>query len=423
MSIPWGETKGEGGQGGYHLVWTRDLVQSATALLATGQVKTPMHALIWLAAIQRTDGSFPQNSWLDGTAYWSGLQLDEIAAPILLAWRLHSQGDMLGLFDPSAMILRAAAYLILQGPVTGQERWEENAGYSPSTLATVIAGLVCAAECGKLRGQIQLADFILAYADWMAAHLEDWTVTSQGELVDGIPRHYIRINPTDPGTPDPHANPNSTIIRVANGGGLHPARNVVGGDFLHLVRFGIRGANDPIVRDSIEVIDCVIKHDLPQGPGWRRYNYDGYGQKDDGSAFDGSGTGRCWPILTGERGHYELAAGRDPRPFIKAMEEFANQGGMISEQLWTAEDLPYGCMKRGCPTGAAMPLCWSHAEYVSLVRSHHDGVCFDRVEPAFQRYVVNPVESRYEIWSLRHPLRRMSHGVNREPTASTRSTN
>ena len=314
-------------------------MQSATALLATGQTGTPLRALIWLAAIQRPDGSFPQNSWIDGTAYWSGLQLDEIASPILLAWRLHNH-DALGLFNPGVMIVRAAAHLILQGPVTTQDRWEENAGYSPSTLATVIAGLVCAAEWAKEFGKMDVADFIFAYADWLAAHLEEWTVTTQGELVEGFPRHYIRINPTDPDAPDPHADPNTTMIQIANGGGLHPARNVVGGDFLHLVRLGIRDANDPLVRDSIEVIDRVLKYDLPQGPGWRRYNHDGYGQKDDGSAFDGTGVGRCWPILTGERGHYELAAGRDPKPFIKAMEDFANEGGMITEQLWDGPDLP-----------------------------------------------------------------------------------
>jgi glucoamylase len=410
LSIPWGETKSDNDRGGYHLVWTRDLVQSATALLATGQTGTPLRALIWLAALQRTDGSFPQNSWLDGTAYWSGLQLDEIAAPILLGWRLYKEDATIGLFDPRVMILRAAAYLILQGPVTGQDRWEENAGYSPSTLATVIASLVCVAECASGLGNTNLADFILAYADWLAAHIEEWTVTTQGELADGFPRHYIRINPTDRDAPDPHADPNTTMIQVANGGGLHLARNVVGGDFLHLVRFGIRSASDPIVRDSIEVIDRTLKRDLPQGPGWRRYNHDGYGEKGDGSGFDGTGVGRCWPILTGERGHYELAAGRDPMPFIKTMEHFANQGGMISEQLWDADDLREGRMKRGFPTGAAMPLCWSHSEYISLVRSRHDGVCFDRVEPAFQRYVVNPVQSRYEIWSLRHPLRRVSRG-------------
>ncbi len=419
MSIPWGETKGDNDLGGYHLVWTRDLVQSASALLATGQTSTPLRALVWLAAIQRPDGTFPQNSWINGTAYWSSLQLDQVALPILLAWRLRKQNG-LGLFSPRVMVMRAAVNLILQGPVTAQERWEENAGYSPSTLAVVIAALACTAEWAKEFGKADTADFILAYADWLTAHIEDWMVTTQGELIEGIPRHYIRINPTDPNAPDPHADLNTATIQIANGGGLHPARNVVGGDFLHLVRYGIRDANDPLVRDSIEVIDRVLKHDLPQGPGWRRYNHDGYGQKDDGSAYDGTGVGRCWPILTGERGHYELAAGRDPKPFIMTMENFSNQGGMLTEQLWDGPDLsaargtrhgePEARMKRGCPTGAAMPLCWSHAEYVSLVRSRHDGVCFGRVEPAFQRYVVNRVQSRYEIWSLRHPLQRVPRG-------------
>jgi glucoamylase len=410
LSIPWGETKSDNDRGGYHLVWPRDLVQSATALLATGQTGTPLRTLIWLAALQRPDGSFPQNSWIDGSAYWPGLQLDETAAPILLAWRLYKQGVAVGLFDPQVMIRRAAAYLIVQGPVTGQDRWEENAGYSPSTLAAVIASLICVAECETERAQPHVAEFVLAYADWLSAHLEEWTVTTQGELVQGVPRHYIRINPIAPDAPDPHADPNASMLQVSNGGGLHPARNVVGGDFLQLVRFGVRGANDPCVRDSIEVIDRIIKHDLPQGPGWRRYNHDGYGEKADGSAFDGTGIGRCWPILTGERGHYELAAGHDPLPFIRAMERFANPGGMLSEQLWDADDLPEAGLRRGSPTGAAMPLCWSHAEYVSLVRSRHDGVCFDRVEAAYQRYVHNPVQSRHEIWSVRHPLRRVARG-------------
>ncbi len=414
LSIPWGETKSDQDLGGYHLVWTRDLVHSATALLATGQIGTPLRALIWLAAIQRPDGSFPQNSWIDGTAYWSGLQLDQVAFPILLAWRLHKQ-DALDLFSPRAMILRAAARLIAQGPVTAQDRWEENAGYSPSTLAVVIAALVCTAEWAKEFGKTEVANFILAYADWLAVHVEEWTVTTEGELVEGLPRHYIRINPADPVAPDPHADPNKTIIQLMNGGGIHPARNVVGGDFLHLVRFGIRKPDDAIVRDSIEVIDRVLKHELPQGPGWRRYNHDGYGQKDDGSAFDGTGVGRCWPILTGERGHYELAAGRDSKPFIRSMEDFANEGGMLTEQLWDGPDLSHKGrthsgesgthMTPGCPTGAAMPLCWSHAEYVALVRSRHDGVCFDRVDPAFERYVLNPAQSRYEVWTVRHQLR------------------
>jgi glucoamylase len=407
MSIPWGEVKGDNDLGGYHLVWTRDLVQSATALLASGQTGTPLRAMIWLAVVQRPDGSFPQNSWINGKMYWSGLQLDEIAAPILLAWRLRREGVILGQCNPCAMIRLATSFLMLEGPVTGQDRWEENAGYSPSTLAAIIAGMVCAADFATSEAD---KEFILVYADWLESHVEDWTVTTRGELVEDFPRHYIRVNPADPVTPDPDADPNTTMIQVANGGGLHPARNVIGGDFLHLVRYGIRAPSDTIVRSSIEVIDRVLKRDLPQGPCWRRYNHDGYGQYPDGSAFDGGGEGRSWPILTGERGHYELAAGQDPLPYIKAMEAFGNQGGMITEQLWDAEDLPNGRMKKGLPTGAAMPLCWSHAEYVTLVRSRNDGVCFDRVEPAYQRYVVQPVTSRFEMWTMRHQIRRVPRG-------------
>lgn len=410
LSIPWGETKVEDDRGGYHLVWTRDLVQSASALLATGQTSTPLRALIWLAAIQRPDGSFPQNCWIDGSAYWSGLQLDEIAAPMLLAWRLYYHKVSLNLFNPRVMMVRAAAFLILHAPVTCQDRWEESAGYSPSTLATVIAALAAAARLARDHHHEPTSEFILVYADWLVSHLEEWLVTTQGGLVKGISRHYLRITPVDPLTPEAHQDPNTALLQIPNGGGLHPARNVVGGDFLHLVRLGIRSADDPIIRDSIEVMDRVIKCDLPQGPGWRRYNHDGYGQKADGAAFNGQGVGHCWPILTGERGHYEVAAGRDPLPFIHAMESFANHGGMISEQLWDGDDLADRNMKRGAPTGAAMPLCWSHAEYISLVRSRHDGVCFDRVEPAYERYVKNPQASRYEIWTLRHKLRHMPRG-------------
>ena len=340
MSIPWGETKNDDDLGGYHLVWTRDLAQSATALLASGQTGTPLRALIWLAAIQETDGSFPQNSWIDGNAYWSGLQLDEIAAPILLAWRLQSEGATLGLFDPCVMIFRAAG---VSHPARTGDR--------PGTLGGK-CGLFAFdtrhgdRQPGLCRGVRQTATMKRTRRISFWCMLTGWLRTSKNgpspprvNWSRAFRRHYIRINPTDPETPDPHADPNTTVLAVANGGGLHPARNIVGGDFLHLVRLGIRAANDPIVRDSIAVIDRVLKRDLPQGPCWRRYNHDGYGQKDDGGAFDGTGVGRAWPILTGERGHYELAAGRDPMPFIAAMEKFANEGGMISEQLWDAASI------------------------------------------------------------------------------------
>jgi glucoamylase len=317
LSIPWGETKDDSDRGGYHLVWTRDMVQTATALLACGQTESPLRALIWLASVQKADGSLPQNSSISGEAYWKGIQLDEVAVPILLAWRLQ-QADALRDFDPWMLVSRAAGYLILHGPVTAQERWEENSGYSPSTLATIIASVVCAAEFARDRNAKLAAEVLLDYADCLSAHLEEWMVTSRGELVKGKPRHYLRITPADPKQPVASPDPDEAEFFVANGGGKHPARNIVGGDFLQLVRLGVRAADDPLIVDSLAVIDQVLKRELPQGPCWRRYNHDGYGQKPDGSAYDGAGEGRCWPILTGERGHYELAAGRDPMPFIEA---------------------------------------------------------------------------------------------------------
>ena len=194
LSIPWGETKDDSDQGGYHLVWTRDMVQTATALLACGRTESPLRALIWLACVQEADGSMPQNSSITGEPYWKGIQLDEVAVPILLAWRLRRE-NALRQFDPWTLISRAARYLIIHGPVTAQERWEENSGYSPSTLASMIAALICAADFARDRNEAVAADFLVAYADWLSSHLEEWTATDRGELVKGKPRHYVRITP------------------------------------------------------------------------------------------------------------------------------------------------------------------------------------------------------------------------------------
>ncbi len=409
MSIPWGETKGDDEMGGYHLVWPRDLAQSAVGLLAAGQLDTPRSALIWLACLQDSDGELPQNSWIHGEAFWMGLQMDEVAAPILLAWRLH-EANALGLFDPWALISRATSYLIRYGPKTRQERWEEAAGYSPATLAAMLASYIIVAEFARARGDENAAQFALDYADWMNAHLEEWTVTTKGELVPGKARHYLRITPADCHDPHQFAEPDTAILKIANGGGEQPARNVVGGEFLHLVRLGLRDPHDPLMVDSLTVLDAAIKHDLPQGPCWQRYNHDHYGQHADGAAFNGDGVGGAWPLLTGERGHYELAAGRDAMPFIKAMENFANEGGMLPEQVWFGEALPGTPFKPGTPTGSAMPLCWTHAEYLTLVRSRADGVPFDRVDPAYQRYVKQKTGSTIEMWTCAHRIPRIAVG-------------
>src|SRR6185312_6449748 len=184
-SIPWGASKGDDDLGGYHLVWTRDMVQSATALLACGRAETALRALVYLACTQHADGSFAQNFWIDGTPYWQGIQLDEVAFPILLAWRLWKHGE-LQKFQVFPFVERAAAFLVRYAPITQQERWEENAGYSPSTLAAVIAALACAAELAHAHQAPELGQFLEEYADWIEAHLEEWTTTNDGILLPGV---------------------------------------------------------------------------------------------------------------------------------------------------------------------------------------------------------------------------------------------
>jgi glucoamylase len=402
MSIPWGESKGDEDRGGYHLVWTRDLVACASALLAAGDLDTPRRALVYLAVAQRPDGGFPQNFWVDGKSYWHGIQLDEVAFPILLAWRLKRAGALDG-FDPYPMVMRAASYLVMEGPVTQQERWEEASGYSPSTLAATIAALICAAELARETDDAATADFLTDYADFLETHLERWTVTSQGELLAGVPRHYIRIHPIAIDDPTPDEDPDrGTLLIVNRPPGtqtLFPARNVVDAGFLQLVRLGVRRADDPVIADSVRVVDAVLRVETPAGPCWRRYNHDGYGQRDDGGPFEGWGRGRAWPLLAGERGHYEVALGQNPMPFVHAMERMASPTSLLPEQVWDEADRPASFLFRGKPTGSAMPLMWAHAEYIALLRSVADERVFDYVPAVGERYLFDRKHVRQiEVW-------------------------
>ena len=402
LSIPWGESKSDDDRGGYHLVWTRDLVNTATGLLAAGNTESPLRALIYLAVSQHADGGFSQNFWIDGEPYWRGIQLDEVAFPILLAWRLRRK-DGLGNFDPYPMVMGAASYLILHGPATQQERWEEIGGYSPSTIASNIAALVCAASFARARGDGATAIFLEEYADFLERHVEAWMVTTEGTLVPGIPRHYIRILPVDVGNPCPLEDPNRGVLALANrppgSRWRFSGKEIVDGGFLELVRYGIRKADDPVIVDSLRVLDAILKVDTPDGPCWRRYNNDGYGQREDGGPFVGSGKGRAWPLLTGERGHYELAAGRDPAPYLRAMERFASPTGLLPEQVWDEPDRPDLHMYLGRPTGSARPLMWAHAEYVKLLRSASDGMVYDLVPEVAARYLSRDRKCKpLEIW-------------------------
>ncbi len=414
LAIPWGEAKGDSDQGGYHLVWTRDMVNSATALLAAGDTATPLRALIYLAVSQHDDGGFAQNFWVNGDAYWTGIQLDEVAFPILLAWRLRCE-KALAEFDPSNLIHKGASYLIRNGPVTQQERWEEASGYSPSTLASNIAALICASAMFRDEGDKETANFIEEYADFLESHIEEWTVTNTGSLLDGISTHYMRILPEQVGQEHPAEDRELRVLHIANHAhgekSDYPARNIVDGGFLELVRYGIRSADDPVIVATVKVLDAVIKTETPAGPAWHRYNHDGYGQRTDGGPFTGSGVGRVWPLLTGERGHYELAAGRSTEPYIRAMEGLASKTGLLPEQSWDEADRPEIHMWLGSPTGSAMPLMWAHAEYIKLLRSTADGKVYDSIPEVAKRYLgKRGKRKQLEIWKPNRHVRFMRRG-------------
>jgi glucoamylase len=416
-SIPWGASKGDSDLGGYHLVWTRDMVQTATALLACGRIETALRALVYLACTQRADGSFAQNFWIDGTPYWQGIQLDEVAFPIILAWRLWKLNG-LGSFDVFPFVERAAGFLVKYAPVTQQERWEETAGYSPSTLAAVIAGLICAADIARAHGSTELAGFLESYADWIESHLDDWTTTNDGILLTEVKRHYVRVDPPCLGEPFHDPAVPAGMFRVSNREPgerkVFEAREVVDAGFLELVRYGIRRADDPLIVDSLKVVDHCLKIETPFGPCWRRYNHDGYGQRKDGGPYEGWGQGRAWPLLTGERAHYELAAGGDYKPLITAMEQFSSKGGMMPEQIWDAADIPSESLYLGRSAGSAQPLVWAHSEYLKLLRSTTDGQVFDRIAIVEDRYAVAQEKRRFrnhhEIYSLGRPILQIRAG-------------
>lgn len=414
LTIPWGEAANDADRGGYHLVWTRDMCNTAIALLAAGDALHPLHALIYLAASQQEDGGFPQNFWIDGDPFWNGIQLDEVSFPILLAWHLY-KANALKDFDPYKMVMRAASYLVKNGPATQQERWEEASGYSPSTLAVNIAALICAADFARSRGDESSAVLMEEYADFLEGHIEDWTVTTTGTLVPGIKKHYIRICPVDLGGTESPEDPNNGQLTLANqppdSQKIFPAKEIVDAGFLELVRYGIRSPGDRIIVDSLKVVDAFLKIDTPFGPVWRRYNHDGYGQREDGRPYTGWGKGRGWPLLTGERGHYEVAHGNEVKHYISAMEKFASSTGLLSEQVWDKQDIKELHLFLGRPTGAAMPLAWAHSEYIKLLRSASDGKVFDLIPQVKERYITDRSRcKRLEIWKPNRRPRLLKNG-------------
>ena len=406
LSIPWGFSKGDGDLGGYHLVWPRDLVESAGGLLAAGASDEGGRVLRYLAVTQEADGHWPQNMWLDGTAYWDGVQMDETGFPILLVDLAHRYGALaesdLDLLWP--MVRRAAGFLARNGPVTQQDRWEEDPGYSPFTLAVEVAALLCAADLAD-KYEPGLAGYLRETADAWNSAIERWTYVTGTDLARevGVEGYYVRIAPPD----DADAPPFAGFVPIKNrppGESCEASAHIISPDALALVRFGLRAADDPRILNTIQVIDSILKLDTPDGPLWRRYNGDGYGEHEDGEPFDGTGIGRPWPLLTAERAHYELAAGRraEAEALTAALPRFANEGGLLPEQVWDAADLPERELFFVKPTGSAMPLAWAHAEYVKLCRSLADGHVFDMPPQPVQRYQVLKVDSPHAIWRFNH---------------------
>ncbi|MBV9008027.1 MAG: glucan 1,4-alpha-glucosidase [Verrucomicrobia bacterium] len=399
LSVPWGFSKGDADRGGYHLVWVRDLAQVTGGLLAAGAALGAARVLRFLSVTQEPDGSWPQNMWVAGIRYWHGEQMDESAFPVLLTAtalreKLIDRDELERLWP---MVRKALCFIVQRGPATEQDRWEEVGGYSPYTIAVEIAALLEAAEFSL---EPEICEYLRETADAWNESIERWTYASRTELarkcdVDG---YYVRIAPQmQDGTSSVDGKvqiknmPEPTYIT---------ASEMVCIDALALVRFGLRAPDDPRILNTVKVIDSLLKVETPHGPCWHRYNHDGYGEHEDGAPFDGTGIGRAWPLLTGERAHYEIAAGRkdEARRLMQAIEAFTSDGGMIPEQIWDAADIPERALYFGRPSGSGMPLVWAHAEYIKLARSIRDGEVFDMPPCSAKRYLQEKIGAKFASW-------------------------
>jgi len=405
LSIPWGNTKEE--REGYHLVWPRDLVECAGALLAVGAVREAGNTLRYLCATQLADGHWNQNQWLGGKPYWTGVQLDETALPVLLA-ALLAECDSRERTEVADMVRRALSYIVRHGPASDQDRWEESAGLNTFTLTACIAALVSGAQFLAPDAR----ELALDFADYWNSRLEEWIAVRDTPLARqfGIPGYFVRVAPPQVIGDRGAFNCVQSIRNHAFDPGL-PTACQFGVDFLQLVRFGLRRCDDPLIAGSVLLADAFLKVDTPYGSCWRRYYGDGYGEHDDGNAYDGTGRGRPWPLLTGERGHYEIACGKDSLPLMEAMARMASPGGMLPEQVWDAAPVPHRGLSPGRPTGSAMPLAWTHAEYLKLVASRALGRPFDRPEPVWQRYHGVRPRAKRAIWCEQAPITELIEGM------------
>ncbi len=395
IGTPWGYAAGDDNLG-YHLVWSRDMFKFANALITAGDTTSAGSAVKWLFTtdIEPATGRFPQNAFVSGLPYRDVVQMDEQAMPIILAYRLGPT-----VYNPLwPQIKQIANFIVGNGPWTQEERWEETSGYSPSTIAAEIAGLVDAAQIALENGDANDAGTWLNAADYWQQTVTSWTYTTQGcpntATFCNNTSTYIRIN-TSPaqGGPlpagwNPTANPNpNMVIGINNNGGAHRAIDIVDGGFLELVRMGVKPPNDPTIAVSLATYDNVIGETVGANvTGWFRYNFDGYGETNDGGPFQNNvpGRGRLWPIFDAERGNYAIAAsgsGAAGAPYLSALKMLSTQQGFISEQVFSPSvtlpgdiddssgwvvAVPPG-QTAGSITGSMEPLNWAQGEYINLL--------------------------------------------------------
>ncbi len=396
IGTPWGYAAGDDNLG-YHLVWSRDMFKFANALITAGDTTSAGSAVKWLFTtdIEPATGRFPQNAFVSGLPYRDVVQMDEQAMPIILAYRLGPT-----VYNPLwPQIKQIANFIVGNGPWTQEERWEETSGYSPSTIAAEIAGLVDAAQIALENGDANDAGTWLNAADYWQQNVTSWTYTTQGcpntATFCNNTSTYIRINTSSaqgggsfPAGWNPTANPNpNMVIGINNNGGAHRAIDIVDGGFLELVRMGVKPPNDPTIAVSLATYDNVIGETVGANvTGWFRYNFDGYGETNDGGPFQNNvpGRGRLWPIFDAERGNYAIAAsgsGAAGAPYLSALKMLSTQQGFISEQVFSPSvtlpgdiddssgwvvAVPPG-QTAGSITGSMEPLNWAQGEYINLL--------------------------------------------------------
>ena len=411
LSMPWGFDRSDKDIGGYHVLWPRDLAETAMGKLASGDARSARSALFYLSCTQDENGKWSQNMWLDGTMHWGAIQMDGMALPILLADKMR-QEDALDGYDPGPMVHAAAGFLLRHGMVSQQGRWEATAGYSVYTVATEIAALLAAAEFANPAG----AAFLRNTADAWYDSIDELLYAEGTPLAHehGVGGYYMRATP--PGMIEARE-VGHLRIKMPNhpfGARHRKAIDIVSPDALALVRFGVRRADDPRIVNTVKLIDATLKRQTTTGPGWIRSTYDGYGEKADGSPFKKTGIGRLWPLLAGERAHYEIALGnRDyALELLRTMSRQTSAGGMIPEQVWDAGDIPQRLLFNGHPTGSGMPLVWAHSEYIKLLRSLHSDAVWDMPSQTVDRYLKSGRTADFQIWTTNQRRAWLAPGKN-----------